>query len=137
MRRSLLALAALLAALAFGLTACNDAQEQQAAPETVTGTEPLPTETVTQTETGGGLTGNPTAGKAVFTGASGCIGCHTLADAGATGVVGPNLDEAKPAEALVIDRVTHGQGQMPSFGSSLTPQQIADVAAYVHQATGG
>ncbi len=33
-----------------------------------------------------------TAGRAVFTGSAGCSGCHTLAAAGATGTVGPNLD---------------------------------------------
>jgi cytochrome c2 len=32
------------------------------------------------------------AGKAVFTGAGACATCHTLAAAGATGFVGPNLD---------------------------------------------
>src|SRR6185503_13201000 len=40
--------------------------------------------------------GDPVAGKAVFTGAAGCSGCHTLKDAGATGNVGPNLDQLKP-----------------------------------------
>ncbi len=34
----------------------------------------------------------PAAGKAVFTGTAGCSGCHTLAAAGATGTIGPNLD---------------------------------------------
>jgi cytochrome c oxidase subunit 2 len=33
------------------------------------------------------------AGKAVFTGVGGCGTCHTLAAAGATGAVGPNLDQ--------------------------------------------
>jgi cytochrome c oxidase subunit 2 len=33
------------------------------------------------------------AGKVVFTGVGGCYTCHTLAAAGATGVVGPNLDQ--------------------------------------------
>ena len=33
------------------------------------------------------------AGKAVFTGSAGCSGCHTLAAAGATGTVGPDLDK--------------------------------------------
>jgi cytochrome c2 len=37
--------------------------------------------------------GNATAGKQVFQSA-GCAGCHTLKDAGATGNVGPNLDQA-------------------------------------------
>ncbi len=32
------------------------------------------------------------AGKAVFAGSAGCSSCHTLAAAGATGTVGPNLD---------------------------------------------
>jgi len=32
------------------------------------------------------------AGRAVFTGSAGCSSCHTLAAAGATGTVGPNLD---------------------------------------------
>ena len=82
------------------------------------------------------LTGDPTAGKAVFTSA-GCVGCHTLKDAGATGTVGPNLDDAKPDTELVVTRVTKGMGAMPPFAGQLTDQQIADVAAYVSQATGG
>jgi cytochrome c oxidase subunit II len=32
-------------------------------------------------------------GKTIFTGSVGCSGCHTLAAAGATGTVGPNLDQ--------------------------------------------
>ncbi len=35
---------------------------------------------------------SPAAGKAVFTGSAGCASCHTLAAAGATGTVGPDLD---------------------------------------------
>lgn len=34
----------------------------------------------------------PAAGKSVFTGIGGCSSCHTLAAAGATGTVGPDLD---------------------------------------------
>jgi mono/diheme cytochrome c family protein len=80
--------------------------------------------------------GDPTAGKQVFESA-GCKGCHTLKDAGATGTVGPNLDQAKPALSLVVSRVTLGKGGMPSFKGQLTTKQIADVAAYVVKATGG
>jgi mono/diheme cytochrome c family protein len=41
----------------------------------------------------GAVTGTtPAAGKSVFTGVGGCSSCHTLAAAGATGTVGPNLD---------------------------------------------
>ena len=37
---------------------------------------------------------------------------------------------------LVVDRVTNGQGAMPSFSSTLSEQQIADVAAYVSSVAG-
>jgi mono/diheme cytochrome c family protein len=82
------------------------------------------------------LKGDPTAGAKIFTSA-GCIGCHTLAAAHATGTVGPNLDQAKPDYRLVTARVTNGKGVMPSFKGQLTDQQIADVAAFVVKATGG
>jgi mono/diheme cytochrome c family protein len=67
---------------------------------------------------------------------AGCTACHTLADAGSTGTVGPNLDQAKPPASLVVDRVTHGKGAMPSFEGQLSETQIQDVAAYVSSAAG-
>ncbi len=79
--------------------------------------------------------GDATAGKQVFE-TAGCTSCHTLADAGATGTVGPNLDDAKPPASLVVDRVTHGKGVMPSFSGQLTETQIQDVAAYVSSVAG-
>ena len=66
----------------------------------------------------------------MFTSA-GCAGCHTLKAAGGGGTVGPNLDQVQPTRALVIDRVTHGKGAMPSFAGQLNEQQIKDVAAFV------
>jgi mono/diheme cytochrome c family protein len=84
---------------------------------------------------GGGGAGNAAAGKAVFESA-GCASCHTLADAGSTGTVGPNLDDAKPDDALVKERVTNGKAPMPSFKGQLTDAQIADVAAYVSSVAG-
>jgi mono/diheme cytochrome c family protein len=80
--------------------------------------------------------GDPTAGKQVFLSA-GCSGCHTLKDAGSTGTVGPNLDNAKPPLSLAYARVTEGAGAMPSFKGQLSPTQIANVIAYVVKATGG
>ena len=80
-------------------------------------------------------TGDAAAGKAVFTSA-GCVSCHTLKDAGATGTVGPNLDEAKPPASLVVDRVTNGKAVMPSFKGQLSEKQIQDVAAYVSSVAG-
>ena len=76
----------------------------------------------------------PTDGMSIF--AANCGSCHTLADAGTTGTVGPNLDDAKPPKALVVDRVTNGKGGMPSFKDSLDEQQIQAVADYVSSAAG-
>ena len=107
-------------------------------------TEPEPTETGTTgtetTETGttqpepGGGEGDPAAGKEVFLG--NCGSCHTLADAGTTGSVGPNLDDSQPSRELAVDRVTNGAGAMPSFEGTLSEEQIADVAEYVSSAAG-
>ncbi len=80
--------------------------------------------------------GDPVAGKEVFLGAAACGGCHTLADAGTSGQVGPNLDDTQPSADLVVERVTNGLGAMPSFSSTLSEQQIADVAAYVSSVAG-
>ena len=82
----------------------------------------------------GAVTEQPTDGKSIFS--ANCASCHTLADAGTTGTVGPNLDEAKPPKDLVVDRVTNGQGAMPSFKDSLDAQQIQAVADYVSTAAG-
>jgi mono/diheme cytochrome c family protein len=105
-------------------------------PTETTPTEPEPTtgETETTPPPGGGE-GDPAAGKEVFT--ANCGTCHTLADAGTTGTIGPNLDESQPPVELAVDRVTNGQGAMPSFADTLSEQQIQDVAAYVSTATRG
>ena len=109
----------------------------------VTGTQETEEETHAA-ETGGATEGGTTteapagdaaAGKQVFESA-GCVACHTLADAGSTGTVGPNLDDAKPPATLVVTRVTNGAGAMPSFKDKLTEQQIQDVAAYVSSVAG-
>jgi mono/diheme cytochrome c family protein len=83
---------------------------------------------------GGGGRISATDGKSIFAQA-GCGSCHTLADAGTTGTIGPNLDEAKPSVQLAIDRVTNGKGQMPSFKGKLTEAQIKAVAEYVSKAS--
>jgi mono/diheme cytochrome c family protein len=76
----------------------------------------------------------PTDGKSIF--ASSCGSCHTLADAGTSGAVGPDLDASKPSRELVTDRVTNGQGAMPSFADSLDAAQIDAVADYVSSVAG-
>ena len=77
-----------------------------------------------------------TAGEAVFKSA-GCSGCHTLKAAGATGTVGPNLDQLKPPLSKVVTQVLNGGAQMPPFKGQLSDKQIADVAAFVVKSTGG
>lgn len=104
---------------------------QEAGGGETTPEETTPGETTTTEETTGG---DAEAGKAIFT--ENCAACHTLADAGATGSVGPDLDAAKPALDLVLDRVTNGKGGMPSFKGQLSEEQIQDVSAYVASAAG-
>ena len=83
---------------------------------------------------GGGPDG--TDGKSIFA-SSGCGSCHVLADADASGTIGPNLDQSKPSVQLAIDRVTNGKGAMPSFKDQLNEAQIRAVAEYVSEAAGG
>jgi mono/diheme cytochrome c family protein len=94
-----------------------------------TETEPAETETEpAETEAEGA--GDAAAGEAVFASA-GCGTCHTLAAAGTSGTIGPDLDDTSPSFDKVVERVTQGKGAMPSFADQLSEQQIQDVAAYV------
>jgi mono/diheme cytochrome c family protein len=97
-------------------------------------TESVPAET---TEAGGGGTaqGDAERGKEVF--AENCGTCHTLADAGTDGAVGPNLDDVQPSFEAAVDQVKEGGGGMPSFAGRLSDDDIEAVAAYVSQAAGG
>ena len=148
MRRLALLLAALI--LAFPIAGCGGGEDETTAPENVettatgdtgdtgdTGTEEGTTEDTTTAEEGEEEAGegDPANGKQVFASA-GCGSCHTLSDAGASGSVGPNLDEGKPAYELVVERVTNGAGVMPSFKDQLSEQEIKDVAAYVSSSAG-
>ncbi len=70
-----------------------------------------------------------TNGKLIFQ--KKCASCHTLKDAGATGTIGPNLDQLMPAVAIVMKQVTNGGQIMPAFKDVLTKAQIDAVAKYV------
>lgn len=97
--------------------------------------------------TGGG---NATAGKAVFA-SNGCGSCHTLAVAGASGTIGPDLGKVVAGDATK-DHMAIGAfieqsindptaftasggpwaTPMPTtFGSSLSATQIADLVALI------
>jgi mono/diheme cytochrome c family protein len=110
---------------------------------------PAETESTTtgSTTTAPAPTGDPAAGKTVFT-SSGCGACHTLAEANASGTVGPNLDEVlKGKDAAFIHEsivdpnaeIAPGYSKdiMPgTFGTSLSPKQLDDLVALLSQAAG-
>src|SRR4051812_49963007 len=87
-------LGAVLIVLALSLAACGGGDNGGAS---------------SQPSSSSGGTQNASAqGKTVFT--SNCKGCHTLKAAGATGSVGPNLDDVKPDKATVQRQGENGGG---------------------------
>jgi cytochrome c oxidase subunit 2 len=117
--------------------------ETEAPGETTPEPPPPPTTTTTGTMTTTEQPpGSAAAGRAVFTSA-GCGGCHTFGPAGASGSVGPDLDEAlqgKDAEFIrqsIVDpnaEITQGfsAGVMPqNFGQELSPKQLDDLVAFL------
>jgi mono/diheme cytochrome c family protein len=121
-----------LAATALAVSACGGSSDgsdsSSSSSSSVTTTEAGTTAT-----TSGG-TASLAAGKKVFT--TNCGSCHTLADAGTSGNVGPNLDDLKPDTATVQDQVENGGGGMPAFAGQLTASEIAAVAKYVSSVAG-
>jgi cytochrome c2 len=88
--------------------------------------------------------GNTSNGKTLFAGEARCGSCHTLADAGSQGTVGPNLDDAfrrskqEDFKESTIQNVVLDQIRFPTSGSGMpadlvTGQDAKDVAAYVAQ----
>jgi cytochrome c oxidase subunit II len=86
-------------------------------------------------------------GKQTFTGSAGCGGCHTLADAGTSGKVGPDLGTALKGKDMAFIRESivnpdaeitkgFGKGIMPgNFGQTLTKQQLAALVTYLFDVT--
>jgi mono/diheme cytochrome c family protein len=136
-RHGAVIVAATVVAAALGavaLTGCGSQGVASPTPDTVVGTvATTPTFPVVPAFH---LKGDSKKGSAVF-GSAGCGGCHTLAAAHATGTVGPDLDSLKPDYRAVTAQVTNGGSAMPAFKSRLSTKQIADVAAYVVDSTGG
>jgi mono/diheme cytochrome c family protein len=101
----------------------------------------------------------PAVGKQIFTGVGSCGSCHTLAAAGTTGTVGPNLNNLKQACATPASQNTRGTtlqkclqtaitnpykylppgysaGIMPNnFGQTLSPSQVQALVAFLSTAT--
>ena len=112
---------------------------------TETSTGATTTETST---TGGGNTEAVAQGKQVFAGEGGCGSCHTLADAGTTGTVGPDLDKvlAGKDKAFIHEsivkpdaEITKGYtaGIMPkTFEQQLGAQKVDALVAYLQSVAG-
>lgn len=114
---------AVVVALAFGVTACGGDEENSTAAGAAKAHEAALD-----------VEGDAKRGRRVWT-TAGCGACHTLSASNATGTSAPNLDEIRPSQRLVVDRVALGFRAMPTYQGLLTPQQIADVGAYVAEAT--
>jgi mono/diheme cytochrome c family protein len=67
-----------------------------------------------------------------------CATCHTLADAGAVGRVGPDLDVLAPTAGLTLSAIkegrARGQGQMPA--QLLDGEDAKHVAEYIAEVAG-
>jgi cytochrome c oxidase subunit 2 len=121
-------------------------QEKTAAPAPSTSTPSTTTSTGTTSTT----PSSSAAGLSVFN-ANGCSSCHTLSAAGATGKVGPDLDnlvayakQAKqPLEAFVHESIVdpnayiqpgYAKNVMPqNFGQSLTKSQLDALVTFLVQ----
>ncbi|NHC63016.1 c-type cytochrome [Paenalcaligenes suwonensis] len=78
-------------------------------------------------------------GKVLFTAGAkpiACAVCHTLADAGSAGAIGPDLDELQPSKEQILKVMQEGMGAMPSFAESLTDEERDAIATYVSSVVG-
>ncbi len=73
-------------------------------------------------------------GKETFV-TSRCGTCHTLDAAGTKGTVGPGLDHLRLSRARVARYVRAGGADMPAYAKTLSPVEIADLAAFVSDAS--
>jgi mono/diheme cytochrome c family protein len=92
--------------------------------------------------------GDPAHGKELFLKVQpkgSCAGCHTLADAKATGTVGPNLDDAFSSDKsqgfslqtmtdIVRGQIAYPEPPMPA--NLFTGQDARDIALYVAKCAG-
>jgi cytochrome c551/c552 len=109
---------------------------------------PTPTKIVGNVPKPTTVVGNAAAGKPVFT-ANGCGACHTFTPAASNGKVGPDLDQlaeyAQKAGQPLADFTRsaivapppsyvppgYPNNVMPTTFSSLPPQQLADLVAFL------
>ena len=118
-RRIAVALLALV--LCLGVAACGGDDEDA---DTATTEETTTTDETTETTT---------AGREVFV--ANCGSCHTLADAGTSGAIGPSLDGIGLDVSAIESQVRNGGGGMPSFEGQLSDEETQAVSAYVAESS--
>lgn len=152
-------LAATALAAAGGLTACGGdgggttaGSATQTAPARTQARTQAQTQTQTRprttTTSAGGVSAAVLAtGRSTFL-ANGCSGCHTLAAAGATGTVGPDLDQVLPGKSAAFihqsivspnAQIASGfsAGIMPSdFGQRISAGDLAALVAFLRTQAG-
>jgi len=69
--------------------------------------------------------------KALFT--SNCAGCHTFTAAGASGTIGPNLDQSSLTVDRIAQQIRSGGGGMPPFEGQLTDEQIQALSEFLFE----
>jgi mono/diheme cytochrome c family protein len=151
--------ALLIAGMLGAVEVLGESHDFAAHGESGAATEETPTGTgeTSTGETGGGPTGetgeqpqgDAQAGEEVFTSVASpaCSTCHTLQAAGATQTLGPNLDEvlADKDAALIHQSIVdpsaeiapgYADNLMPKdYGQTLTEKQLADLVAFLVEAT--
>lgn len=120
------------------------AEPTETTPTGTTSTETTPTTPAppAPTTTAERPSGSAEAGKAVFA-AQGCAGCHTFSAAGASGTVGPNLDDVLKGKDAAFVRQSivdpnaviapgFNPGVMPqTYKEQLSPKQLDDLVAFL------
>jgi cytochrome c551/c552 len=155
--RPLSVVAAVLGAAAL-LSACGgggggSTTSAGGAASTPTATTPARTQARAQTQarttagTGGVSAATLATGRQAFA-SNGCAGCHTLAAAGATGTVGPNLDDVLPGkstafihQSIVDPNAVIASGYsanvMPQgFGQQISASDLNALVAFLHAEAG-
>jgi cytochrome c oxidase subunit 2 len=119
-----------------------------------------PSSSSSGSSSGSASSGSPAAGKALFVGSGGCGSCHTLAAAGTTGTVGPNLTQrlksdcataasikirGKALNQCIQTAITkpyayiptgfHAGVMPPNFSQTLGASQIQDLVSYLASVT--
>lgn len=122
----------------------EDAAKQQAEAPLTEGKGAAPTDTGEASSPGAGSAAD---GMALFVG-NGCGDCHTLADAGTSGQIGPVLDDVLPGmspeeiRTSIVDpgaTVEQGfpEGVMPTgYGDTFTPAELDSLVAYLSSVAG-